>query len=307
MLSRILPALALAVLSAACARTGRAVGPLTSPRPETALRFPAADGLLLAALPAAITTPWDRLDAETQARFDGARWEALRTEQPSRAELLSYASGGLRVGALLVRPTLDSGRRSPVVLVCRDGLGGDPLDVDTVLAELDHWAREGYVALATTYRGSRLSQGTDSAGSPDDVLALALLAADLGYADPARVYVVGYGAGGERTLAALRGSDRFRAAAVVRTGPETADGARGLPAGQTPDSAEGLDEPLLLVQSARGRAAAWHQTLAAALTARGTEHRVHTLAAEAPAAARAEADDEVAAWFAAHGGRSLLN
>jgi len=286
--------LAVACLAAACARTGRAVGPLTSPRPETALRLPAADGLLLAALPAAITTPWEALAPATQARFDAERWEALRTEHPSRAELISYASGGLRVGALLVRPTLDGGRRSPVVLVCRDGHGGDPLDVETALAELDRWAHEGYVALATTYRGSRLSQGTDTPGSPDDVLALALLAAELGYADPARVYVVGHGAGGARVLAALGRSERFRAAAVVEAPlPSAADPA-------------GLAEPLLIVRGARGPAAP-AEALASALAGQGTECRVHPLTAQEPAAARAEADDEVLAWFALHGGRSLLN
>lgn len=298
-LALLLVPLAAPLLGACASRTGPDRGREIPPRPTTDLRLPPEDGLLLSVLSTSVRTPWSAQDAPTRARFDVAAWERSRAELEGRADQITYASGGLRVGAFLARPRVTTGRRLPVVIVCRDGIGEAGLAPDALLVELDAWTREGYVAIATAYRGNRLSQGEDSPGAADDVLGLLPLVRELAYADPGRVFVLGRGLGGQRAVGALAATDAVRAAAIV--------GAELAPA----TDVTGIDEPLLVVHGALDlhtplpRAEALIDALATA----GTEHQLfviedgdHTLHAHSP-----EIDARVAEWFAAHGGRSLVN
>lgn len=290
--------LAALALASCLGRTGVDRGPSMPRRPAVDLRLPAEDGLVLSVLGASVRAPWGDAAPEARARFDEARWESAREALPGRADQLTYASGGNRVGAFLVRPLNTGGRALPVVLLCRDGVGDSGLDPDALLVELEGWAREGYVAIATAYRGNRMSQGVDQAGAAADVLALLPLVARLDYADPERVFLVGRGEGGRRVLAALGASDAVRAAAVVDAPTRGAA------------DAVGVGEPLLVVHAARDRVAPFARArdLSAALAAAGTEHELVVVTGAPPGSPTpAEVDERIAAWFAAHGGRSLFD
>lgn len=291
--------IALGLLAACASRTGADRGPSTPRRPTVDLRLPAEDGLILSVLGTGIRTAWADLDEATRARFDEAEWDAARVSLEGRADRLTYASGGHRVGALLVRPGATGGRRLPVVLLCRDGVGAEGLAPEALLVELEAWSREGYVALASAYRGNQLSQGDDEAASPADVLALVPLVGELDYADPDRVYLLGRGQGGVRALRALAASEHVRAAAIVDA-----------PLAGAGDAA-GVTEPVLVVAGQGGGAASLSRAraLTDALAAAGAGPELHVVAEGDPNTrpASAAVDERVAAWFAAHGGRSFLN
>jgi dipeptidyl aminopeptidase/acylaminoacyl peptidase len=205
---------------AACA--SRAGGGFDLPAPEQRAlafqeRLAPEDGSILSVVSVGVDKAFDDLDPAQQSRLDEAQWERARTTLAGRADLVTYSSDGLRIGALLVRPERIEGRRLGAVVFNRDGLAGTGLDENELLVELSRYAGEGYVAAASAYRGNRLSQGVDEFGGDDvnDVLALVALLQRLDYVDPARIFMVGVGRGGLMTYRALELGAPVRAAAVI--------------------------------------------------------------------------------------------
>jgi dienelactone hydrolase len=82
---------------------------------------------------------------------------------------------------------------------------------------MHRYASEGFVVLASQYRGTDGSEGRDEAGGTDteDVLNLIPLARDLGYVDMSKLFMWGYSRGAIMTLQALRRGAPIRAAVVV--------------------------------------------------------------------------------------------
>ncbi len=78
-------------------------------------------------------------------------------------------------------------------------------------------ASEGFVVLASQYRGYDGGEGKDEVGGADtdDVLNLFPLARSLGYVDMGRVFMFGFSRGAQMTLQAIRRGAPVRAAAVV--------------------------------------------------------------------------------------------
>jgi dipeptidyl aminopeptidase/acylaminoacyl peptidase len=80
---------------------------------------------------------------------------------------LSYLSDGLKVDGLIIKPEEIPGGKAPVLIFNRGGnrdygaLFGDKID------GLTSWAQKGYVVLASQYRGSVFSEGTDEFGGAD--------------------------------------------------------------------------------------------------------------------------------------------
>ena len=211
---------ALFVLPGCASRTGGAYFDLNSPEEsELTLRDRVApqDGTIISALETGITKGWGDLSPLGRARFTEDAWEAAISSVEGHAELLTYSSSGLRIGGLLVRPAITEGRRLGAVVVNRDGLAGRGLDEDLILADLARYASEGFVAVASAYRGNRLSQGVDELGGDDvnDVLSLVTLVQRLDYVDPGRIFMVGFGRGGLMTYRALEMGAPVRAAAVI--------------------------------------------------------------------------------------------
>lgn len=180
-------------------------------------RLAPEDGTIISALETGITKTWEDLTPTGRTQFSEDEWENARGAVDGNAELLTYSSEGLRIGALLVRPASTDGRRLGAVIVNRDGIAGRGLDEDVILADLSRYASEGFVAAASAYRGNRLSQGVDELGGDDvhDVLALVTLLQRLDYVDPGRIFMVGFGRGGLMTYRAMEMKAPLRAAAVI--------------------------------------------------------------------------------------------
>lgn len=171
-------------------------------------------------------------------------------------ERLVYSSDGLEVEAYLATPIGDADLARPGVVFLRGG-NRDFGAVTSVRAAflLGRLAQEGYVAIATNYRGNgrpgvakypgeRVCSECESAiggvgreefggAEVDDVLALIPLLEAMPGVDAERLGIYGWSRGGMMTYLTLRRTDRFRAAVV---GAGVADVAASLQ--QRPDMAE---------------------------------------------------------------------
>ena len=85
------------------------------------------------------------------------------------------------------------------------------------LKYLHYLSSEGYVVLASQYRGSDGGQGNDEFGGKDvnDVLSLIPLARSLPFADSNKIVMLGFFRGGMMTYLAIKEGAPIRAAAVV--------------------------------------------------------------------------------------------
>jgi len=142
-------------------------------------------------------------------------FQAMRSGEVE-VERIVYVSDGLKIEGYLVKPAARSGPL-PVIVYARGGnrtFGeiGLPQVLDMV-----GWARQGYVVLATNYRGSSRSEGSDEFGGADvhDLLALFETARTLPYADARNMYLIGASRGGMMVYRAIAEGAPVRAAAVV--------------------------------------------------------------------------------------------
>jgi dipeptidyl aminopeptidase/acylaminoacyl peptidase len=157
-------------------------------------------------------------------------FEAVRLELPSREEFdtrrayegfecsrIVYLSDGLRVTGYLWKPRDTAGRRLPLVIYNRGGNRG--------FGQLTHFVRDGFysyvangfVVLASQYRGNDGGEGQEEFGGADvrDVLNLLPVAASFGYVDMNNVFVQGDSRGGMMTYLALKQGLPANAAVVV--------------------------------------------------------------------------------------------
>lgn len=133
---------------------------------------------------------------------------------------IRYASDGLRVAGFIYKPRRTDGRRLPVVIYNRGSLGPGseigPLNFN-YLYEMHRLASEGFVVLASQYRGYDGAGGSDEAAGADtnDVLNIVALARTLPYVDSDRMFMWGFSRGAIMAFQAMRRGVALRAAAVV--------------------------------------------------------------------------------------------
>jgi dienelactone hydrolase len=133
---------------------------------------------------------------------------------------IKYLSDGLKVSGFIYKPKDVAGRKLPVVIWNRGGVGEDTIiSVENFLDlyEMHRYAAEGFVVLASQYRGYDGGEGKDEVGGADtdDVMNLIPLARALGYVDMERVFMFGFSRGAQMTLQAIRRGAPLRAAVVV--------------------------------------------------------------------------------------------
>jgi dienelactone hydrolase len=133
---------------------------------------------------------------------------------------IKYTSGGLKVSGFVFKPKETAGKRLPAVVYNRGGVGrGSEIGPNTFLYlyEMHHLASEGFVVLASQYRGYDGGEGKDEVGGADldDVLSLVALARSLAYVDAERVFMMGHSRGAMMTLQAIHRGAPVRAAVVV--------------------------------------------------------------------------------------------
>ena len=148
--------------------------------------------------------------------------EFARFKNSVESKWMAYQSEGLKISGVVAYPKNWSGEKLPVVIFNRGGhnfggktLGGNSrLSLYKLILPL---AEQGYIVLASNYRGSKFSQGKDEFGGNDvnDVLRLIDIVDSISFADNTRIAMVGWSRGAMMTLLAARQTSRLKTAAVV--------------------------------------------------------------------------------------------
>lgn len=177
------------------------------------------DGTLLARTPCAPLQPYQQVEVLARATRRPAPpvAEYRRLEREVACERLVYASDGLRVVAILIRPARPGARRMPVLVYNHGGSAAEGALPEAVLLDQARWVADGFLYLAPQYRGGGGSEGTDEYGGADvhDVVNLFPLLRALPYADTTSVFLWGHSRGGAMTYLALKAGMPVRAAAVT--------------------------------------------------------------------------------------------
>jgi dienelactone hydrolase len=133
---------------------------------------------------------------------------------------IKYMSDGLKIAGFIYQPRKTEGKKLPVV-VWNHGHVGEESKIGNenfeTLYEMHRLAAEGFVVLASQYRGIGGSEGKDevAGADTDDVMNLILVAKSLDYVDMDRLFMWGLSRGGLMTLQVIKRGAPVRAAAVV--------------------------------------------------------------------------------------------
>lgn len=159
---------------------------------------------------------------EVRARFGAYPREAvekMRTSADLELLKITYLSDGLKIKGFIYKPKATAGKKLPVIIFNRGGLTDGAIGPANFnyLWEMHRYASEGFVVLASQYRGADGSEGRDEAGGADtnDVMSLIRLARSLDYVDMSRVFMWGYSRGAVMTLQAIKRGAPVRAAVIV--------------------------------------------------------------------------------------------
>jgi len=292
-----------------------APGPSASAAPPTPMpsAAPPASGAASPA-PAALLVP----PAEIQSLRASVR--------EGRCQRIQYRSEGLTVVGFVLEPPRP--KPAPAILVARGGNRDLGKIGPRLLLDLNALADEGFVIVATQYRGADGGEGKDEFGGADlaDLENLAPLARSLPSVDSKNLFLLGYSRGGMMAAMALRKKLPVRAAAlfsglydledIAAKRPEMEQNFIELIPGYEAHRVEELkrrsalswaseiEAPVLLLGGTRDTRVSFDanaRRLGEALSKAGREAKLvgydddHTLDHF-----RAESTKEIAAWFRAH-------
>ena len=140
---------------------------------------------------------------------------------------ISYESDGYRIGGYLLMPKDAGDRKLPVIVYNRGGNGSfGAIIFAEALHSLAPYAKEGFLVLASQYRGSRDAEpekyGFDEFGGKDvrDVEKLIELAEHIPNADTSNLFLLGASRGAMMSYLVARNNDRVRAIASINGGAD---------------------------------------------------------------------------------------
>jgi dienelactone hydrolase len=166
---------------------------------------------------------YEQLTDDFKSFYSKEAVERIRNSADLELIKIKYMSDGLKIVGFIYKPKQTAGKKLPVVIFNRGGLSDETIGPENYnyLYEMHRYASEGFLVLASQYRGAGGSEGKDEVAGADtnDVMNLIPLAASLGYADMSRIFMWGYSRGAMMTLQAIRLGAPIRAAAIV--GPPT--------------------------------------------------------------------------------------
>jgi dipeptidyl aminopeptidase/acylaminoacyl peptidase len=129
--------------------------------------------------------------------------------------LITYLSDGLKVNGFLVTPKKEG--FYPVIIKNRGGNRDfGQWDIRQVYASCGQLAKEGYVVIASQYRGNDGSEGKEEFGGSDvnDVINLINVLPEIKEADTSRIGMYGWSRGGMMTYLALTRTNKIKAAVI---------------------------------------------------------------------------------------------
>ena len=144
----------------------------------------------------------------------------------------------MKISGFIYKPKNTTGKKVPAV-IWNHGMIEDESKIGIEnyddIYDMYRIASEGFVVIASQYRGIDGSEGNDEVGGADldDVMNLFPLARSLGYVDMDRVFMWGLSRGGLMTLQAMRRGAPIKAAVIVGAPTDTVEalkkGARSKP------------------------------------------------------------------------------
>lgn len=162
---------------------------------------------------------WDKLADELKTTYSKKTVEQIRTSSTLELTQIKYMSDSLKIVGFIYKPKNTTGKKLPAIIFNRGGLSDETIGPENFnyLYEMNRYASEGFVVLASQYRGAGGSEGKDEVAGADtnDVMALITLAGALGYVDMNRLFMWGFSRGAMMTLQAIRRGAPIRAAAIV--------------------------------------------------------------------------------------------
>ncbi len=172
---------------------------------------------------------FDALDDFGRSYFPRAQSEEARAQQTLEILDIRYASDGLEVPGVLIRPKNPGNRKWPVIIYNRGGTGDyGRITNDDHACNREHFAcltivdlyllaKSGFVIIASDYRFHGATAKRDEWGGADvnDVLNLTRALPSLDFVDRERLYMLGTSRGGTMTYQVLRRGPPIRAAAVI--------------------------------------------------------------------------------------------
>jgi dipeptidyl aminopeptidase/acylaminoacyl peptidase len=175
-----------------------------------------AEHPFLAETPYAFTS-FEQQSAFTKRFYSREEFDLAKNNPAIECLRIQYASDGLKVTGFLVKPRETTGKRYPAIVYNRGGLLEiGKIDMPNIL-DFYRLASNGFVVLASQYRGNDGGEGREQFGGADvdDVTNLLTLAATLPYVDQKNLFFYGFSRGGMMTLLALRQGAKVNAAVVV--------------------------------------------------------------------------------------------
>jgi dienelactone hydrolase len=177
-----------------------------------------ADGSIVEQLPYQLPA-YEQLPDEFKSFYTKEAVEKVRNSADLELLKIRYMSDGLKIVGFIYKPRQTAGKKLPVLIFNRGGLSDETIGPENFnyLYEMHRYASEGFLVLASQYRGAGGSEGKDEVAGADtnDVMNLIPLARSLGYADMSRIFMWGYSRGAMMTLQAIRLGAPLRAAAIV--------------------------------------------------------------------------------------------
>jgi dipeptidyl aminopeptidase/acylaminoacyl peptidase len=162
-------------------------------------------------------TTFEEQSAFARRFYSKDEFETAKNSRSIECFRIQYISDGLKVVGFLVKPRDSESARHPAIIYNRGGLLDiGKLDTPNIL-DFFELAANGFVVLASQYRGNDGGEGREEFGGADvnDVTNLVSIAAGLPYVDPKNVFFYGLSRGGMMTFLALERGAVVNAAAVV--------------------------------------------------------------------------------------------
>ena len=168
---------------------------------------------------------YEQLNDRFKRAYGREAIEKIKNDPELELWKIKYLSDGLKIVGFIYKPKAVAGKKLPLVIFNRGGLADGEISPENYnyFYEMHRYASEGFVVIASQYRGTGGSEGHDEAGGADtnDVMNLFPLARSLGYVDMDNVFMWGYSRGAIMTLQALRRGAHVRAAATVGAPSDT--------------------------------------------------------------------------------------